>query len=482
MIAPNRVTESLTIPKPFAECRTANTVHVPAEGMSLLLARYADLWSDRTAIVDGEETVSYAELARRVESAAGRLAALGVESGDRVVIVSRNRVEVLVLLFATRQVGGVFAPVSHRLTPATISRPVERIDPELVVHESAQRDLVRPFEDTNSFEEFEHVDPDDYEPVEPERGDDSLLFHIEGGAEVVRLSGRAVERNCIAAVSGWGLGRDDRALAPLPLSLPDCLLRFVLPLLTVGGSVVLRRAFDPESALAAIERHGVTCFNAGPTEFRELADADADAELSSLDWLATRARVPPDVREAFPIPIVRAYGRPETGPNVLRGTSSDERVGRPLPDCDVRVEGEMGELSVRSPAAASGYLGGEEFGEWIPTGDLFRRSDGGYVFVGRSDEPFESAGERVHPQAIETVLESHSGVQAAGVIETASETGGTAPKAVVVGDVAPGELREFAEERLAPHEVPRAVELVASLPRRATGELDRGELRKRFGG
>lgn len=450
--------------------------------MSLLLARHADLWSDRTAIVNGEETVSYAELARRVESATGRLAALDVESGNRVVVVSRNRVEVLILLFAVWRVGGVFAPVSHRLTPATVSRPVEQIDPELVVHESAQRDLVRPFEDTCSFEEFEYVEPAEYDPIEPERGDDSLLFHTEGGAEVVRLSARAVERNCVAAVSGWGLGRDDRALAPLPLSLPDCLLRFVLPLLTVGGSVVLRRAFDPEDALAAIERHGVTCFDAGPTEFRELADADAETELSSLDWLATRARVPPDVHEVFPIPIVRAYGRPETGPNVLRGTPSDERVGRPLPGCDVCVESETGELFVRSPATASGHLGGDEFGEWIPTGDLFHREDGGYVFVGRANEPFESAGGQVHPQAIETVLESHSGVRAAGVIETVSETGGPAPKAVVVGDVSPGELREFAEERLAPYEVPRAVELVASLPRRTTGELDRSELRKRFGG
>ncbi|WP_458207475.1 class I adenylate-forming enzyme family protein [Haladaptatus sp. NG-SE-30] len=464
--------------------------------MSLSLARYADLWDDRPAVVDEGETLSYAGLARRVEATAGRLTALGVETNDSVVVVSRNRVEVLVLLFAVWRIGGVFAPVSHRLTPATISRPVNRIDPDLVVFESAQRDLVRQFDSTHSFEEFEHVTPADHEPVERARTDTCLLVHTDGGEQVVRLSIRAIEWNCIAAVSGWGLGRSDATVTLLPLALSDSLLRFVLPLVTVGGRVVLQRAFDPESALAAIERHGVTCVAAGPTEFRELADvAGTNAKsfeslesLDSLDWVATHARVPPDVREAFPVPFIRAYGRPETGPNVLRGTPDDERTGRPLPHCDVRIEMEtsemddIGELAVRGPHTASGYLGGEEFDEWVPTGDLFCRNSGGYVFVGRVDEPFESEGERVHPETVETVLESHPDVRAAGVIETVAETGGTAPKAVVVGDVSPGKLREFAEERLAAHEVPRVVEVAGSLPRRATGELDRGTLRKRFGG
>ena len=117
----------------------------------------------------------------------------------------------------------------------------------------------------------------------------------------------------------------------------------------------------------------------------------------------------------------------------------------------------------------------------VSTGDLFRRESDGFAFVGRASEPFESEGEQVHPRAVETVLESHPEVRAAGVIEAVAETGGAAPKAVVVGDVSPGELREFAEERLEPREVPRAVEVAASLPRHTTGALDRAELRTRFG-
>ncbi|WP_049969408.1 class I adenylate-forming enzyme family protein [Haladaptatus cibarius] len=494
--------------------------------MSLSFERHADLWGNRVAVVEGNEEFTYTDFARRVKSVANELSELGISSDDRVAVVSRNRVEVLVLLFATWRGGGVFAPVSHRLTPATVSTPMERIDPDIVLFESAQRDLVRQF-DAHSFEEIEHERPAiDGEPAEAgestaaavdsphancdqtatiEKDDTCLLVSTDDGENVVRLSRRAVEWNSIAAVSGFGLGRTDCTLPLLPLSLSDCLFRFVLPLLTVGGCVVLQRAFDPERALAAIEQHGVSCLDGGPTEFQGLADVDGKTNrdslrsLSSLDWLTTRARVPPDVREAFPVPFVRVYGRPETGLNVLRESPGNERTAHPFPDCDVRIEDETGELFVRGATTAGGYLDGKRFGDWVPTGDLFRRENGegggnvksgesdgdesaGFVFVGRADEPFESEGKRIHPRAIETVLESHPDVRSAGAIEGVAETGGAAPKAVVVGDASPGELREFAEERLAQHEVPRAIEVVASLPRRATGELNRAELRTRFGG
>ncbi|WP_433626292.1 class I adenylate-forming enzyme family protein [Halomicrococcus sp. NG-SE-24] len=464
--------------------------------MSLSIARLGDLWGDRTAVVDDDEYASYAELAARAEETAGRLAALGVGAGDAVAVVSRNRVEVLTLLFAARRLGAAFAPVPHRLTPATVTAPVERIDPAVVVHESAQRDLVRGFDRTRSFGELRHVDTDPREATPPAPDDSLLYLHVgdEEGGRVVDLPARTVAANCAAATAGWGLGRHDCTATLLPLSDADGLLRFVLPLLTVGGCVVVQRAFDPEDVAVAVERHGVTCATGGPTEFRELADEGAaETDWSSVDWLATRARVPADVREAFPLPLVRAYGRPEVGVNVLRGTAEDpDAASRPFPGVELRLaeteveeraetgDATVGELEVRGPTTARGDLDGAPSDGWVPTGDLFRREDGAYALVGRVGERFEHAGEHVHPRIVEAVLETAPGVVAAGVVESADETGGPAPKAVVVGDVAPGALREFAEERLASHEVPRAVEVVGALPRRPTGELDRAKLRRQF--
>lgn len=458
--------------------------------MSLFSERHADRWGDRTAIVDGGERLSYADLDDRITTAAGGLATLGIDEGDSVALVSRNRIEVLVSMLAVWRVGGVFAPVSHRLTPATVSRPMERIDPDLVLYESAQRDLVRQF-DARSFEEFEHVTPADFPPVERADADTQLLVHTEDGERVVELSKRAVEWNCRTATAGWGLGRNDCTIALLPLSRPDCLLGFALPLLTVGGRVVLRRAFDPDDAVTAIEERGVTCLVAAPTEFRELADAGFRGSFPALDWLAARGRVPPEVRQALPIPPVHVYGRAETGVNILRETPGSGAVAYPFPNCTVRIEGEVsGDLLVRGPTTATGYLDGEALDAWASIGDVFRRESPdrpdapdsrGFVPVDDNDgDASETGGQRVHPRAVETVLESHPDVQEVGIVEAVAETGGTAPKAVVVGDVPPGALREFAEERLEPHEVPRAIEPAASLPRRPSGELDRAALRERF--
>ncbi|MFH5799492.1 class I adenylate-forming enzyme family protein [Haladaptatus sp. CMAA 1911] len=467
--------------------------------MSLLSARHAGRWGNRTAIVDEDERVSYAELDARVGSMAGRLAALGIEPGDSVALVSRNCAESLVSMLAVWRVGGVFAPVSHRLTPATVSRPMDRIDPDLVLFESAQRDLVREF-DARSFEEVEHVSPADFRPAERADGEAALHVHTEDGTRVVELSTRAVEWNCRIATAGWGLGRNDCTITLWPLSRPDCLLGFVLPLLTVGGRVVTRRAFDPDDATTAIEEYDVTCLVAGPTEFRELADAGFDGTPAALEWMAARGRVPPDVREAFSVSLLPVHGRAETGVNVLRGTPGSGEVAYPFPNCAVRIDGgdvdtvdeandgagtEMGELLVRSPATATGHLDGEAFGDWVAMEGVFRREandTGGYLLVGDGVDSSENGKRRprVHPRAVETVLESHPDVREVGIVETVSETGGTAPKALVVGDVSPGQLREFAEERLAPYEVPRAIEPVPSLPRRPTGELDRAALRGQF--
>ncbi|WP_135853427.1 class I adenylate-forming enzyme family protein [Halorussus salinus] len=415
--------------------------------MTLSLERRAALWGDRLAVVDAsaDRRVSYADLESEADAMARRLSALGVGPGDPVAVVSRNRIETLALLFAVRRLGGIFAPVSYRLTPATVEEPLETIDPEVVVHEPAQRDLVRelPDERTHSFEELGRHEGEEYERADgasegsdrdsgrtDRDAEESLLYlHTdpsddrEDGVRVVDYPARAVEWNCVTAAAGWGLGRDDCAPALLPFSDADGLLRFVLPLLYVGGRVALLRAFSPDDALATVAEEGATALFAGATEYRELvADETFGAtDFAGVEWVAARSPLPADAREelARRAPVVRTYGRVETGPNALlvppeRGASAGgpgaserggpddaDRVGRPFPDCEVRIandegmpvaEGEAGELRFRGAVTPRGYLGRdgegatEEFPEWVPTGDLGYREGGDCYLLGPADE------------------------------------------------------------------------------------------------
>lgn len=504
--------------------------------MSLSLERRAALWGDRTAVVDAtdDQRVGYAELNERAETAARRLAGFGVEAGDTVALVSRNRVEVLVLLFAARRLGATFAPVSYRLTPATVEGPLDAIEPEIVLYESAQRDLVRevPDERVHSFEEFERSEERELERDESERDgfepepETSLYLHADSASgargespraphcppRVVDLSPRAVEWNCVTVAAAWGLGRTDCAPALLPLSDADGLLRTALPLLYVGGRVVLLRAFDPSDALESIQREGVTFCLAGATEYRELVADEAfeRTDFDGLNWAATRTTLPTDVREALAqrAPVRRTYATVETGANcyVPLGRSDEEAdpdcVGRPFPDCEVRVvresesegggermdikkhevaDGEVGDFEVRGPVVASGYVGDDEsFTGWIPTGDIAYREDGDYYVLGNATEELRAGGERVHPRLVERVLERHEDVTAAGVV------GGTGTKsddlrAMVVGSAAAAaDVRAFAHEHLPEEAVPREITIVEQLPWRPTGELNRAKLRRQF--
>lgn len=430
--------------------------------MTLAIDRRADLWGGRTAVVEHQtgERVSYADLAALVDVTAGRLSTLGIGDGDVLAVVSRNRVEVLALLFAARRLGAVFAPVPHRLTPATAGPAIEAVDPALVAHETAQRDLVGAVESNRrvSFEELDSVQEERYERRErdPEaplwylRTDELLAdgrdrAEVEGrsdldregvrqataegeprGGRTVVVPERQVEWNCVSAAVAWGLGRRDAAPALVPFSSAAGLLRLALPLLYVGGTVVVQRATDSTDTLELVDDGLATRLFGSATVLRELAadEGFVDADWSGVAWVASGDPFDPDVADAFRVqgvPAIRTFGRPEAGPNALAvppeqadGTESPGVVGRPFPDAEIRIvgadgdpvePGTVGELHLGGRVVALGYLRGEGDGEgrgiepgasdgegrdgdttfregWVATGEQAQRdSESGFVVL-----------------------------------------------------------------------------------------------------
>ena len=160
--------------------------------------------------------------------------------------------------------------------------------------------------------------------------------------------------------------------------------------------------------------------------------------------------------------------------------------------------GETGELEIRGPVTADGYLETEDGtfeGKWVSTGDLARIDENGdHYITGRTDNMFVSGGENVYPEEIEDTLSRHEAVAGVGVVGVSHEKWGTVPKAVVEpaelaaasddhGE-ALGELREefeaYCREHLADFQVPQAFEFVEELPRSGPGKLDRGELEAQY--
>lgn len=382
--------------------------------MTLSLARRAERFPDRTAVVDvseedpyapartiDEDRVSYATLSAVADETVARLSRLRIGPGDTVCLLTRNRVASLAFVFACRRLGATLAPISHLLTPVTVERPFDVLDPSLVVYEMAQYDLVRsiPVDRAVTLEELADVDPVDEAPpggpgtdgtdappvgheadVEGGERDSTrrLLLHGEGGRPVVGFDERGLEYNCLTAVVTWGLSRADVVPLVGPLSTGGGLVRVALPTLYAGGHLLLDRAFDPGDALTAMASEGATFVAGRPTAIRDLAaESGFAAATDALERVAVDGPIDEEVRTAYldrGVPVGRIDGRLECPTafsgaipaDASRNTAETDDVGWPVPDCRARlvadgsvVEGAgEGRLELAGPILATGYLGG----------------------------------------------------------------------------------------------------------------------------
>src|SRR6266404_5368936 len=187
-----------------------------------------------------------------------------------------------------------------------------------------------------------------------------------------------------------------------------------------------------------------------------------------------------------------------TSSSPMRPVTSNT-AGRPVPGYKVRLvndagddvpDGEVGELLVDAPSAGEGYWNQRSksrqtfAGHWTRTGDKYiRDADGRYTFCGRSDDMFKVSGIWVSPFEVESALITHPAVLEAAVIPEADPEGLLKPKAFVVlkADAKTGglqeALKEHVKQKIGVWKYPRWIEVVDSLPKTATGKIQRFKLR-----
>ncbi|MFA9416143.1 AMP-binding protein [Natrinema sp. HArc-T2] len=361
--------------------------------VTLSLARWAEQFPNRTAVVDiserrlhvpaetiNEDRVSYEELSTIAMRTTERLSALDVGPGETVCLVTRNRIVSLALFFACRRLGATFAPISHLLTPASVTRPFETLEPDLVVFEAAQRDLVRsiPFDRSVTLEELAGTDRESFDADEQgTAATPALALHGGAGQPVAGYTAETIERNCTTSVSVWGLAANDVVPLTTPLSTPESLVRVALSVLSVGGTLLLDRAFTPDDVVTAIDDEGATLLPGREAVLRDIAaEPGFDAAAESLERVLCDAPVAADVVAAYrdrDVPVARVYGRLEC-PTALSQRFDVDRagadgdgtgVGRPVPNCRARLvdregsvlEGDAtGRLELAGPVVSDGYV------------------------------------------------------------------------------------------------------------------------------
>jgi len=293
----------------------------------------------------------------------------------------------------------------------------------------------------------------------------------------------------------WGFEAGDRnlVLSPLHHSAP---LRFAFGTLLAGGDVILPRPFDARTALAAIADHRPTTMFCVPAHLQRLfAVADQGAGLPSLGSFRLVAHAgapcPEQVKRrlvaSFPARTVwEFYGSTEGQFTACRAEEWLERpgtVGRARPGRALTVDPDGTIWCGMPPYARFSYWRDPQKtatawrGDAFTVGDLGRLDADGYLYLDdRREDLVISGGVNVYPTEVEAALAHCPGVTDVAVFGVEDERWGQRVCAAVVGTATPDHISAWARDRLAPAKRPKAVYVVAELPRTPTGKVRRLEL------
>jgi fatty-acyl-CoA synthase len=465
---------------------------------------------------------------------------LGVGPGDRVAVLSGNRLELVPLLFACAQAGAVLVPLNWRLPAAELGPILRDCEPVLLLVEDEFIPVYHELQAATAgarvvgLERALAGDPSWTELLAGARGasepgvagasvwpataaeDPLLLLYTSGSSGTpkgVLLTRRGLSANAAGTAAGWGLQASDLTWNAAPLFHTGGWNVLLLPLLHCGGQVVLARRFDPEQVLAAIPRERITALFGVPTMFADLLAAARTLgtraeELASLRFVVSGgAPCPVPLVESWAtlgVELRQGYGLTEFGPNCFAFPAGESlrragTVGLPMPHVLVRLErddgsgatpGETGELLLAGDVACGGYWRRPDAstalraaGGFLRTGDLFvQEPDGWFRCVGRKKDMFISGGENVYPAEVERVLLSLPGVAEAAVVGVPDPRWGELGHAFLAlreGEAGPGDeeaVRALCRASLAGYKVPRRVRFVDALPRGATGKVQRATL------
>ncbi|MEM9177243.1 MAG: acyl-CoA synthetase [Myxococcota bacterium] len=475
-----------------------------AGGAPCLTAAWARHWRvdpGREAIHDPERGwLTRGDLDRETSARAGRLAALGLAPGDRVLLAAESSADLVTSYIAALRLGLVVIPTNTAYGPRELAHVLEDAGPRAaIVDDPDKRAAIAEIDPAVHCLTPALAIPDGPPPTLDAATPEAPALVCYTSGTTGRPKGAVLSHaNCLASAEGlrvaWRWRETDRLLLALPLFHMHGLGVGLHGTLHNGGTALLYRGFRPDEILAEIEARAATLFFGVPTMYHRLArhpDAKALARLRLC--VSGSAPLPAslheDIERVSGQRVLERYGMTETLMLVSNPHDGERRagtVGFPLPGVELRLEGEPAEIQVRGPNVFTGYwqrpdanaLAFTDDG-WFRTGDLGAIDEDGYVsIVGRAKELIISGGYNVYPREIEDVLRDHADVEDVAIVGEADPEWGerVVAYAVLRAPVALEDLRASIGDALAPFKHPRALHRVEALPRNALGKVQKHRL------
>jgi len=492
---------------------SSNPTNGAPRNLADLVGRAAGDKPGKTALIDGERSLTWGELNEAVDRFAVGILARSLQPGDRVGLLLPNSIEFAVAYFGVLRAGLVALPLNTAYTAEELGYQLADSAARLVVTdaEHVQRAAGVDTLVAGSPTWSALLDADGTAP-QPTTGAEDLAVLLytsgtTGRPKGAMLTHRALLANLsqLATITPNVVAPDDVVLLVLPLFHVYGLNAGLGLMAYVGATGVLADRFDPVETLQLVHDTSVSNIVGAPPMYVAWSMLPGLGEsLASLRLAVSGAApLPPAVLaavlEATGHRVFEGYGLTETAPVLTTTLCSDAAkpgsIGRPIPGVELRLlesgeqvdEGDPGEIVVRGANLFSGYwpdgAGGPDANGWFATGDVaYADEDGDLFLVDRIRELILVSGFNVYPREVEDVLVAHPDITEAAVLGVPHPYTGETVKALIV--VRPGaeltadDVIEWSARRLARFKCPTSVDFVGELPHSTTGKVAKGRLRE----
>jgi len=498
-----------------------------------ILDDLVERYGQKTAIISGEQSLSYSEIQECSNKLANKLVSLGISKGDRIAIVLPNNLEYPVIYFGIAAIGAIAVPLDIKYRYMEFKSVFNNCHPKILISCSPYLEPLLPV--LNEFESIEHaidvsnevggqtisyqeiMDTGSSLPINtPVESEDTALIAYTSGPTLSPKGTMLTHYNLVneAYISRDGFAQTDKdieILFALPLHHMFGLVGMMLTSVITGSKFIIVPGLSIAGVIELIEKEKATLFMGVPYVFtlmNNIAEKEGIThDISSLRICGSAGSPLPketamQFKKYFGYNLIDFWGLTEATCHItcqsLNGHAKFGSVGKALPGWEIKivdhsgnelVEGQDGEILARSVAVMKGYYNNPAATEeklkdgWLHTGDIGRIDKDGNLFItGRSKDMIIRKGQNVYPSDIENILSGYEKVAEVAVVGLQDKMRGEVLRAVV--KLKPGEIaseqdiRQYCFERIANYKVPKQVVFVQALPKTSDGRIDKQALKE----
>jgi fatty-acyl-CoA synthase len=504
-------------------------VQTPLLSFDHFITPWAGECPERAALRQDDRTLSFAGLEERTGQAASAMIAAGLKKGDRIAWLGKNSDLYYQLFYGAARIGVVMVPVGWRLAPAEIAYIVNDTQARMLftgpgfdgAAQTLQNELHHVEKIFGAEEAQRWIASTTRVAFDPAGPDDAVLqLYTSGttgnpkGAVLSNLNLFGLRVPQLDAGLPWSHWEDDEViLACMPCAHIGGTGIGVMALAAGVTSHILAE-FEPGSILEAVETGGVTRFFMVPAALQMVINHPnaTRTDFSRLKYVIYGAAPIPlellrECMQVFGAQFLQAYGMTETTGTVVmlppedhdpNGNPRMRAAGKALPGVELKIideagnevqTGAVGEIVTRSsnnmmtywnlPEATAKTMSADG---WIRTGDAGYMDADGYLFIhDRVKDMIITGGENVYPAEVESAIYGHPAIAEVAVIGIPDDKWGEAVKAICVPKpgmtIDEASVINWARERIAGFKVPKSIDIIAALPRNASGKILRKDLR-----